>query len=190
VKNLHVKDPSSGISNLDSLIDQANECGYLVQALLLDACDFGLPQSRQRYYILGFRVSTAAISQRAKDFKMPAWVDELARMIDIMKVQPLPWHNFIFDSMEPGIVDLDQAEDTVPAAKKARNRKTAAAKGKAADDAKVENFECDHNDAYTARGFAYPPCFPPEFAQKTKCLTQRRAELLYSWRRCMGRRRS
>ena len=43
-------------SDLDMLIDWGNKLGYVFVSNVLDSLDYGFPASRQRYYILGYRV--------------------------------------------------------------------------------------------------------------------------------------
>jgi len=46
---------SDGTSFFNTIVDNANELGYMMVWATLDAADFGLPQQRRRVYMVGFR---------------------------------------------------------------------------------------------------------------------------------------
>lgn len=58
-------------SDLDYLVDFCNSAGYFVDHHVLNPVDFSIPASRQRIYILGMKVSNAAIQQKHASFCVP-----------------------------------------------------------------------------------------------------------------------
>ena len=55
VKNLKKKKCSNGKTILDSILDDLEEAGYAAEYRVLNAKDFGVPQSRERVIIVGVR---------------------------------------------------------------------------------------------------------------------------------------
>lgn len=111
VKNLHTKDPVTQESNLDSLIRSANKLGYYVTTASVDAANFGLPQRRPRYYIMGVRVGTSAIvDQFEENHSPPVWSSRILSMMEVLQIDPLPWSVFL--STAPP--DAQSAETGVP----------------------------------------------------------------------------
>ena len=101
VKNLHVKDPETQLSNLDTLIMEANALGYYVHAILMDASSYGLPQSRARYYLLGVLVASEPINQLRKEFVKPAWIEKFDDILVVMQVGPVPWSCLVLPNDDP-----------------------------------------------------------------------------------------
>eukprot|EP00969_Alexandrium_andersonii_P135252 5983089-Alexandrium_andersonii.AAC.1 len=77
VKNVFVKpkekDPGTdGLSVYETLVAQMNQASYLVSSEVLNACDFGAPQNRQRAWIFAVR-QPSPVDQAAKGFADPPW---------------------------------------------------------------------------------------------------------------------
>ena len=77
VKNLGATSEKSAIpraSDLDVLIGRLNNEGYTVHAGILSPLSYGVPQSRPRYYMLGFLTHSpnSGWNQLAEDACLPA----------------------------------------------------------------------------------------------------------------------
>lgn len=55
-------------TNLDYCLADIMDAGYCAECFLLNACWYGLPQSRNRVYIICLNVQHPAVSVNAKDF--------------------------------------------------------------------------------------------------------------------------
>ena len=111
VKNLHVKDPETQLSNLDTLIMEANVLGYYVHAILMDASSYGLPQSRARYYLLGVLVASEPTKQLHKDFVKPTWIEKFDDILALMQVGPVPWSCLVLPNDDPCVLAANKGQD-------------------------------------------------------------------------------
>lgn len=84
VKNLAARNQKGG-SNLTSLIELANKNGYYVVHCVMNPLDYGVPQSRNRFYISGVFVG-AEINQLAKEHVAPEWVQKFESVLEEMSI--------------------------------------------------------------------------------------------------------
>ena len=90
VRNLNNTQGSGAPTDLDHVIARLNSCGYVVYAPLLAPKDYGCPQSRDRYYILGMALSNQAIKQDAEHFTPPPWYLSVVAMLKQLSL-PTPY---------------------------------------------------------------------------------------------------
>lgn len=78
-----VRDDSSRLLNHDKgrtwrvMCDIFNELGYDVKFRVLNSCDYGIPQHRERVYCLGFKKKTT--------FEFPAPIELEYKMYDFLE---------------------------------------------------------------------------------------------------------
>ena len=167
VRNLCAKDKETGLSNLDVLVAKSNELGYFVWSKIMEANKYGVRQSRGRLYAVGFLISSQPINQKAETFVQPTWVSKFNVVVETMQIPPLPWSAFLLS--DDGL--RGPGGSVTPPAKRPR-------KGVAKPQT-VMNFEVEHLNIYTSFNITWPPDFTPEFAQKTRSLSRRMAEVLW-----------
>ena len=66
----------------------------MVVATLMDTSNYGLCQSRSRYYIVGVLASCFPIDQRSKQWQEPDWAASFHSMLEVMQVPLAPWSEF------------------------------------------------------------------------------------------------
>ena len=187
VRNLHVKDPATQLSNLDSLIAQANELGYVVLATVMEASSYGLPQSRSRYYIVGVLVSCFPIDQRSEQWQEPDWVAPLCSMLENMQVHSAPWCEFLLRSDDPLVLNVNQSHHSEREPAKKRKKPQPQQEGPDDDIKKLELYEVDHADFYLKHKMQWPPQFTADFQRKIACVTERQAQVLWLLEHTSGR---
>jgi site-specific DNA-cytosine methylase len=189
VKNLQVAG-KSGKSNLFILIGLANTSGYILLDLLLNSLNFGMPQQRERFYMIGILVSDAPINQQDPKFLPPTWVREFVHMVAAMTVPIMEMRHFLLDDDDPQVVKANKAKVTSMPTKTMSRSATAKSKAKAkakanassvdvGDTEKIAEYELDHLEAYYKAGIQWPPVFDPAFLKKTGCLTLRQQQSLW-----------
>ena len=83
----------SGQSNLNWLIQSANRLGYYVVDSVLGSSSFGVPQQRDRVYMIFVFVDDFA-DQTDSDAKVPNWALELTNFIKAMRIESFELHVF------------------------------------------------------------------------------------------------
>ena len=159
--------PEATLSNLEAVIAVMNLEGYHVEHLLEQASNYGAPQSRERYYLLCFRVADSNSGFDSKNY-CAMWAAQMSKTTRALRLGcPIPLQEFL-DDPEP---TPDEPNDDL-AAKKAK-------KGSA--------FEVDHLEAFNQAGMVWPPNldeYPEMKAAMTKAkLTQREQELAFYYER-------
>jgi site-specific DNA-cytosine methylase len=185
VKNLQVAG-KSGKSNLAILIGLANMSGYILIDMLLNSLHFGIPQQRERFYMIGVLVSQEPINQHGKTFVPPTWVREFAHMVTSMTIPVTEMRHFLLDDDDPQVLSANMAKDIHNHRKKSSRPSKSKAKAKAmtpsgdaADTETVAKYEIEHLEAYYNAGLQWPPEFDPAFLIKTGCLTLRQQQMLW-----------
>ena len=156
----------SGQSNLSWLVQSANQLGYYVVDLVLAASSFGVPQQRERVYLLFVFVDDFA-DQTHADAKQPNWAFELKSFIKAMEIESFGLHEFLLQDSDPDVV---VANGQLAVAEATKRRKKPALKGKAkegedADEASmpatrdVQKYEVEHLDVYSQHKLVWPPVF-------------------------------
>lgn len=82
VKGLTIHDKGK---TFEIIVETLKEIGYTVFEQVLNSRDFGVPQNRERIYIVAFRNDIAA-----KKFEFPASTDNSKRIRDILEENPVP----------------------------------------------------------------------------------------------------
>ena len=133
--------------------------GYLVQAMLLDCSEFGVPQYRQRYYILCFKVAppNSGLDQIDESFESPPWFSMVPILVNEMQVPYLPVKDFLLLSSIPRAAGRARI-DPAASAKKQRPEKS---------------YEVEHLCKYESCGLTWPPVFSQQFADKVRSMTQK-----------------
>ena len=186
VRNLQVAG-KSGISNLQWLVSQANLMGYHVVYMLLDSSMYGMPQHRERLYLIGVKTSEEAVPLQFQDkFVEPAWASELKQFIRSMQIEPFPLGDFICSDLDDEVIRANAArceEDIEQQAN--RKAKKSAARSKARksagseDEEERDKYELEHLNEYFQNGVKWPPSMPAEFLKKAACLATRCQQILF-----------
>ncbi len=148
----------AGQSNLEVLKARLQESGYSVLDECLQCSDFGFPQSRQRYYIMGFKHGDAHVLRRAHG------------ILQDSKVSTLPLSAFLLSDDDPAVLrvgDWPGGGAEQPAAQKVKKEKKGA------------DYLTDHCQAFAQFDIPWPPVFAEDFAEKVGCLAHRCQELVY-----------
>ena len=173
-------DPQAGgrgdkkpVTDLEFLRAELSSYGYVVWSEVLSASEFGVPQSRARYYIVGYKVSDegprgcCAASRVSADSEEPRW-SHLARLtVRDAKIPPLPVSAFLLPAGDPKLDRLKAGNEHQPKRSKRSSAKE--------DDV----FACDHLQAFQAHDLRWPPEWGGAFAAKTAGLPRRQQELVF-----------
>ena len=182
VKNLQVTG-KSGRSNLAILRAMANEVGYLLMDFALNSLRYGVPQRRDRSYMVGIRYQESGFSQDAEDFVLPSWVADVVRTLDALQIDMLPLADFLLLDNDPKVLmaTQPQREDVDP--KKLDGHKTANRKAKVevetVDGSNVEAYKMENLAAYFCAGLQWPPVFTDAFLEKTQMRSHRQKQVLW-----------
>lgn len=71
-------------TNLDRCLEELKSRGYACRRFLLDASDYGLPQSRQRVYIACVSTNNETLSINPKEC-----FDTMSKLLEAVKFEPL-----------------------------------------------------------------------------------------------------
>ena len=190
----------SGQSNLDWLISRASQLGYHVVHMALSALSFGVPQQRDRMYIICVFVGgTPHQSKLGHDESTPVeaepgWVHDLRAFIHSMNIPSLDLHEFLLPDSDPEVASANAALCQPAPAKKLKRKRVGAlpedggdleAGGKGAT-ANVMKFEVEHLEFYSQAKVAWPPALPEAFVAKASCLPRRMQEILFLEERLFG----
>ena len=110
VKNLTACGKTGG-SNLMELIKLANESGYFVIHTVQSPDQYGIPQTRGRFYILGLMVCPRAIDQSVESFRSPLWVSDFKMMLREMRIALLPITRFLLEDDHPDVIEANSAPE-------------------------------------------------------------------------------
>jgi site-specific DNA-cytosine methylase len=182
VKNLGAAGGSGSMpcraTDLEILITKLNLMGYVVVWQTLRATEFGVPQSRERIYIIAFLAkSEGTLLMQVPSNKdddppdLPAWWHDVGQLIREMKIEPLPIEAFL----------LNEDDDRLGAWARHREASTAGASEKAkAKAAKLEKTtEVDHIQAFEEADLPWPPRWDAEFHERVYHLCPRMAQVVY-----------
>ena len=171
----------SGQSNLDWLVRCANGLGYHVVHMLLSASSYGVPQQRNRMYIICVFVGGApdqSTSGPDESKPEPGWAHDLRAFIKSMKIASFELHDFLCADSDPEVVAANAA--LAPSTKKLKRKRgeEPEADGK---QAAVKKYEVEHLEHYSQAHVAWPPelHMSPAFVAKASCLTTRAQEILF-----------
>jgi site-specific DNA-cytosine methylase len=185
IKNLSVKSAKDGqLSNLETLIALGNAMGYYMVTALMDTACYGIPQTRERFYIIGVRISADAVDQLVKDYPVPVWVADFLAMLQSLQVDALPLCRFLLPADDEEVLTANTARCVEPQQKKKQKRiikptETTVPSSSADDVDKVEKYKVEHLGAYTAAGVPWPPVYDFEFSAKSECLVPRQQQILW-----------
>ena len=103
VKNLSAKDPSTGKSALQTIIEIAVDMGYTVDNYNLDAREYGVPESRTRSFLFGAWVGKKAALAWLEALKTDAGQHRsaFAALLEELKISPLSLHEYLDHSVRP-----------------------------------------------------------------------------------------
>lgn len=189
-KGLSARGPT-GESNLHVIVDRANRLGYLMLPLAMRTDEYGVPQSRERSYILGTRVSAESVPQRTKQFVTPNWVSKFTAMVSQMRIPAAPIEWFLAPDDDDFVVAANQPLQKPSAKSQAKPKKKGRGSGQPKKKARGgvgasvpkevtgPSYEVEHLRAYRELQLQWPPEFTPEFEQKAACLTRRQQECLF-----------
>ena len=86
------KKPLKPRTDLDVLRATLQELEYIVWDDVFVASDFGIPQHRERVYILGFHMGEAASAVLGS---LPTWLVQARSLVRASKIEPLPMGRFL-----------------------------------------------------------------------------------------------
>ena len=89
VKGLRIHDKGR---TFEVITQTLKELGYQVFSKILNSKDFGVPQNRERIYIVAFRNDI-----EASDFEFPSPTDDTKRLKDIMETEAVPAKYYLSD---------------------------------------------------------------------------------------------
>jgi site-specific DNA-cytosine methylase len=196
VKNLNVKAKDGCKTNLQMLILWGNSLGYYVVYTLLNCLDFGTPQHRERFYVVGVLISLEPFDQLVQHYPHPTWSHDMDAVIHEMSgMSQIPLHRFLLpdDDNEVVAANMELREEKERAKTKVKSSKR---KLPHADDhdelgsiaqredannmqPKTQEYEINHLSAYSENGLAWPPTFSDAFLAKTTCLSLRQQQILH-----------
>ena len=172
----------SGQSNLDWLVRCANRLGYHVVNMVLSASSYGVPQQRDRMYIICVFVggapdqSTSGPDDESKP--EPGWAHDLRAFIKSMNIDSFELHEFLSADSDPEVVAANAA--LAPPMKKLKRKRgeDPEADGK---QAAVHKYQVEHLERYSQAHVAWPPELQmyPAFVAKASCLPPRAQEILF-----------
>ena len=162
----------SGQSNLNWLIQRANKLGYYVVDIVLGASSFGVPQHRDRVYMVCVFVDDLA-DQTHCDTEQPSWAFELKSTIKAMQIESFGLHEFLNQDSDP---DVAMAQDQLRA-EKSTNTRTKQQRRRRAEDSEeageapmpvkqIQKYEVEHLEEYSRHHVACPPCFSTELSDE------------------------
>ncbi len=153
-------------TDLQVLRRQFADLGYLTWCSVLNARDFGIPQNRARYYILGYSVSQAPVQLQDQSLG-PRWLKMGGRVVFDAKMLPLPVGRFL----------LDEEDEHVQRA--CADESTKGGRGGAEKPAKELTYSTDHLSNFQMHSLAWPPSFDKAFAQAVSGHPDRVKELVF-----------
>ena len=175
VKNLAAAQPNGGPTNLETVVKRLNNMGYVVLARILSAQKYGFPQSRDRWWILGFLTSAEGIDQSQKGFVLPPFVIEVQSILQQLEVEMLPLSSFLrYTGVCPWIAEFESRGGKDPLTKKAKSG------GAVKDQYTVSTLQ-----EYENQGFAWPPNCNAEFQFYTRHLGDRQRQSIWFWERML-----
>ena len=190
VKNLACAG-KSGQSNLDWLVHRANQLGYHVVHMVLSAADYGVPQQRDRVYIICVFVGGAPDqSKPGQDESTPAqaepgWAHDLRAFITSMRIASLELHDFLLADSDPEVAAANAALPPSATANKLKRKRPQTPRQDGGEpeaggkEAPVKKYEVEHLEHYSQARVAWPPVLPQAFVAKASCLTTRAQEVLF-----------
>ena len=117
VKNLLTKEKGKDKSNFDCLREKMNARGYLVFYHCQNCTRYGSCQSRDRLYVLCFKVSNGPINQFAEGFGTPQWIKEMPSLFAKMEGPQIDLDRFLLpiEVRSKFAADEETDEDTAEA---------------------------------------------------------------------------
>ena len=182
VKNLSAKDPSTGKSALQTIIEIAVDMGYTVDNYNLDAKEYGVPESRTRAFLFGAWVgkkeALAWLEASKTDAVKP--IPAFAALLEELKISPLSLHEYLDHSVRPREEAAVESSTAAPKQKSMPKRRKQGPAQKLVQKP-VLAYEERHLEVYTQMQLKWPPHFTEEFEVKTVSIagSRRMQEVLY-----------
>lgn len=176
IKNLNSGAGPGKETDLDVIVRKANDLGYLVFPSLLNALDYGFPQHRERYYLVGFAVAPAdsGLCQTEQDFVFPDWHRAVGMLLRDSRVEPLPLEAFLHDQ------DDSKAESAWAKVHQLKRQQQQREKGEPRKKQKENaTWEVDHLQLFTEAGLQWPPVFDEDFIARAGHVVNRQQEIIY-----------
>ena len=151
-----------------------NKLGYVVLATALSAQRYGVPQSRDRWWVLGFLVSESPVQQTAEAFVMPPFVNEIKSLLQELELPDMiPLPSFLHDNGGecPWKEEFEQKDgEAAPPNKKSK-----------------ETYMVDNLQAFETNGIEWPPKYTAEFLSYTRHLSDRKRQSIWFWEKVYDR---
>ncbi len=154
-------------TDLEALQRQFSALGYLTWHSLLNSKDFGIPQNRARYYIIGYSVSQTTL--RSKDyFSGQHWLKMCGRVVHTAKTEPLPVARFLLDSTDSRV-------------QRAREERVDTKRGRGGVEKPANEmiYSAEHLGKFQMHSLAWPPDFDEEFLEVVSGHPDRVKELVF-----------
>ena len=101
-------------TDLQTLVSELNAMGYIVLHKLLDAKFYGVPQSRERYYLLAVLCHDGTVYKQMDDgfdpTHLPPWFHQASTMMMGFQIEEFPISDFL---LPPGMPRLSQWLDAM-----------------------------------------------------------------------------
>ena len=158
------------------VVKKLNMMGYVVSSQILSAQKYGYPQSRDRWWILGFLISEGPTNQSDEDFVMPAFVKEMETVLQQLEIESLPLDRFLIDDDKcPWAQEFDMRGGEHAVAKKPKLGVSLA------DD----KYKVDLLQAFENEGFSWPPVYDDDFLVYTRHLPERKKQSIWFWEKLL-----
>lgn len=196
VRNLQVVG-KSGKSNLQLLQEFANNIGYLLLSKAMNAFEYGVPQQRDRAYLLGILIASHRINQARKGWALPPWVRQFTNVVLGMKINAQPLDNYLLPEDDPSVRLANVSVPTdkpLPKKKVTRKPKPIAAEdGSDMPEKKQKSessglaYEVEHLSQYFAAQVRWPPEMDAEFLLRAASCTERQKQVLWLLEQTQGK---
>jgi site-specific DNA-cytosine methylase len=170
-------------TDLEILITKLNFMGYIASWQTLRASDFGVPQSRERIYIVAFlAVSDDSPSMQVpanrddEPAELPEWWHQVGQLIREMKIETIPIEDFLLDADDDRLGAWERHRNASSAAKSEKSKTKAAS---AKSDKLEKTTEVDHIQAFEEADLPWPPKWDGQFQEKVQHLCPRMAQVVY-----------
>lgn len=191
VRNLALN-TKQGSSNLHTLVEVANACGYSVAHKLLSPASFGIPQCRERYYIVGVLTADSCVNQIVdSQVVLPPWQSDVNDALSHMMIDPLPLCDFLLDDQDDEVLQALSAKQ----AGASRSSRRAGAKNKSkksnaqgqptigpendGESEVAEKYQVEHLAAFREVGVSWPPKLSEDQSRMWQSLGTRQKEMLW-----------
>lgn len=125
-------------SNLALVLEAYASIGYVAFSVLMSSDQFGVPQSRRRFYVIGFPNEDLSVHFPGDP---RAVVSEMEARINLMKLEPLGLESFLLEDSDPAVAE---ELERLQAAKKTQAKRV-----------KSTEWQQKHIEVFSSRGLRW-----------------------------------